>query len=82
MHKILIAWAGSSIGTALAESMSESHEIWTTSNRSEFQLPTRNIRWDAASEAFPADWDWLPETLDELVYCPGSIRLAPFQSSR
>ena len=77
MRKILIVGAGSGIGAALAAILSESHEIWSTSYRSESRPQTRHIRWDAASEAFPTDW--LPEALDGLVYCPGSIRLAPFQ---
>lgn len=34
------------------------------------------LNWDARDDAFPADE--LPETLDGLVYCPGSIRLKPF----
>jgi len=77
MRKILIVGAGSGTGAALAESLSASHEIWSTSYRSESQRPTRHVCWDAAAEVFPADW--LPEALDGLVYCPGSIRLAPFQ---
>jgi 3-oxoacyl-[acyl-carrier protein] reductase len=35
-----------------------------------------HIRFDALSDPFPADS--LPEKLDGLVYCPGSIRLRPF----
>jgi NAD(P)-dependent dehydrogenase (short-subunit alcohol dehydrogenase family) len=37
----------------------------------------RHIRYDAASEEFPAQT--LPNRLSGLVYCPGTIRLRPFQ---
>jgi NAD(P)-dependent dehydrogenase (short-subunit alcohol dehydrogenase family) len=40
-------------------------------------LPTHHCRWNAASEDFPTDM--MPDSLDGLVYCPGSIRLEPFQ---
>jgi NAD(P)-dependent dehydrogenase (short-subunit alcohol dehydrogenase family) len=36
-----------------------------------------SIRWDVQEEIFPADV--LPPTLDGLVYCPGTIRLRPFE---
>lgn len=37
-----------------------------------------NIEVDVTEES--ADWSDLPERLDGLVYCPGSINLKPFQS--
>ncbi|WP_242513241.1 SDR family NAD(P)-dependent oxidoreductase [Halochromatium salexigens] len=36
----------------------------------------RGFRWDALGDPFPRDC--LPERLDGVVYCPGSIRLKPF----
>lgn len=36
-----------------------------------------SLRWDARDEVFPADA--LPTALDGLVYCPGTIRLRPFE---
>lgn len=78
MRRVLIVGAGSGTGAALAGSLLDTHEVWTTSNRSEMHLATRNTSWDAAAEPFPDDW--LPESLDGLVYCPGSIRLQPFHN--
>jgi 3-oxoacyl-[acyl-carrier protein] reductase len=40
----------------------------------------RSFAWDATNEGWPADA--LPERLDGLVYCPGSIRLKPFPRIR
>lgn len=36
-----------------------------------------SVQWDAASQPFPVDA--LPSQLDGLVYCPGTIRLRPFE---
>ena len=40
----------------------------------------RHLTWDATAGDFPVDQ--LPETLEGLVYCPGSIRLQPFSRLR
>lgn len=77
MRKLMIVGAGSGVGLALTKSLLDTHELWTTSNRSEVELSTHHFRWNAASEDFPTDM--LPDSLDGLVYCPGSIRLEPFQ---
>jgi NAD(P)-dependent dehydrogenase (short-subunit alcohol dehydrogenase family) len=42
--------------------------------------PERHLIWDATAGDFPMDR--LPETLQGLVYCPGSIRLQPFSRLR
>jgi NAD(P)-dependent dehydrogenase (short-subunit alcohol dehydrogenase family) len=40
----------------------------------------RGLHWDALAEPFPVDA--LPVRLDGLAYCPGSIRLKPFERLR
>jgi len=77
MRKLMIIGAGSGVGLTLAKSLVDTHELWTTSNQSEVELPTHHFRWNAKLEDFPTDM--LPDSLDGLVYCPGSIRLEPFQ---
>ena len=77
MRKLMIIGAGSGVGLTLAKSLLDTHELWTTSHQSEVELPTHHFRWNAKSEDFPTDM--LPDSLDGLVYCPGSIRLEPFQ---
>jgi NAD(P)-dependent dehydrogenase (short-subunit alcohol dehydrogenase family) len=39
-----------------------------------------SLPWDAQSQPFPSDD--LPDVLDGLVYCPGTIRLKPFPRLR
>ncbi len=36
-----------------------------------------SLAWDASSGPFPSDS--FPEAIDGLIYCPGSIRLRPFE---
>ena len=77
MRRVLIVGAGSGVGLTLAKSLLDTHELWTTSNSSQVQLPTQHFSWNAASQEFPVES--LPDSLDGFVYCPGSIRLEPFQ---
>jgi NAD(P)-dependent dehydrogenase (short-subunit alcohol dehydrogenase family) len=76
----LIVGGSRGIGAALLELLvSQGHQV-TQLSRSPEQAPAhplaRGIRWDALSEPLPSDT--LPDRLDGLVYCPGSIRLKPF----
>jgi len=77
MRRLLIVGAGSGVGLTLAKSLLDTHELWTTSNSSQVRVSTRHISWNAVSESFPVEF--LPDSLDGFVYCPGSIRLEPFQ---
>lgn len=76
MKKYLIIGAGSGIGKALADSLEGHADIWTTSRKPELDIDSTHVEWHA-SEDFPADF--LPDRLDGLVYCPGTIRLKPFE---
>lgn len=76
MSEILIVGATSGIGRALTNRLSERHVIWTASRSPSDAPGARHVRWDATAGSFPDKA--LPEALSGLVYCPGSIRLAPF----
>ena len=76
MANILIIGASSGIGLELARQLSEDHELWTTSRSQPEEVIGHHIEWDVSSDDFPADL--LPESLEGFVYCPGSIRLQPF----
>ncbi len=80
MKNILIIGAGSGIGLELAENLSENYKIYALS-RTRGELPqSENISYhefDALEDDVPADF--LPEKLDGLVYCPGSINLKPLR---
>lgn len=79
-NNTLIVGGSSGIGAALVASLAEQDHQVIHLSRAPEKVPdtpaTRGIRWDALSEPFPSDC--LPEQLDGLVYCPGSIRLKPF----
>lgn len=76
----LIVGASSGIGAELLRALSaQGHAVTHVSRHPENapDLPSvRGLRWDARADDFPAAE--LPEQLDGLVYCPGSIRLRPF----
>ncbi|MCF7978228.1 MAG: SDR family oxidoreductase [Chromatiaceae bacterium] len=76
----LIIGGSSGIGAALVASLAQhGHQVTHLSREPEKGpdvVSARGVRWDALSEPFPRDC--LPERLDGLVYCPGSIRLKPF----
>ncbi len=76
MSRLMIVGASSGIGQALANSLSSSHELWTASRRTTSDIGEHHVTWDARVGEFPSDQ--LPESLDGLIYCPGSIRLQPF----
>ncbi|MGB5831797.1 MAG: SDR family oxidoreductase [Thiohalocapsa sp.] len=77
----LIVGASSGIGAALLRLLSaKGHEI-THVSRSPGNAPdlltARGLYWDVREDDFPVAE--LPDRLDGLVYCPGSIRLRPFE---
>jgi len=80
----LIIGGSSGIGAALVASLTEQdHQVIQLSREPEKGQDAANIRrihWDALNEPFPSEA--LPERLDGLVYCPGSIRLKPFARLR
>jgi NAD(P)-dependent dehydrogenase (short-subunit alcohol dehydrogenase family) len=78
--QFLIIGAGSGIGaellSALAERGDEVLHMSRSPDAAADRPGVRGVRWDAVAEPFPADA--LPERIDGLAYCPGSIRLKPF----
>lgn len=74
---LLIVGASSGIGQALSFKIGEEYEIWRASRGVEDSTSERTIHWDAMlGQDLPSSR--LPEVLDSLVYCPGSIRLQSF----
>lgn len=80
MKNILIVGAGSGIGLQTAQLLQNSCNLYTitrTDNDNYRQLNAVKYVMDVTA----ANWDTvddLPETLDGLVYTPGSINLKPF----
>lgn len=76
MKNILVIGAGQGIGRAISQRLAKSAALWTTTRGTEPDIESVHHNWDS-SQAFPEDF--LPDTLDGLVYCPGTIRLKPFE---
>jgi len=80
MKNILIIGASSGIGLELTRILNENNNIYAMS-RSRGELPeSENIKWKEF-DVLNAEIDtgFLPDQLDGLVYCPGSINLKPFR---
>lgn len=79
-NNILVVGGSSGIGAALVAALAEQGDQVTHLSREPDKGPdvasAVGLRWDALSDPFPSER--LPERLDGLVYCPGSIRLKPF----
>jgi NAD(P)-dependent dehydrogenase (short-subunit alcohol dehydrogenase family) len=73
----LIIGASSGIGFSLAQSLIEAGATVFTASRTEPNLPSTHIVWDAASPDSQV-FSLLPATIDGLAYCPGTINLKPF----
>ena len=79
---IVIVGASSGIGLAAAELLGSQGAKLFTISRTEPDLPPslqfEHITHDILEDEFPNDQ--LPEKIDALIYCPGSINLKPFRS--
>lgn len=80
MANYLIVGAGRGIGLASAQLLSQNHQVYAISRQSTPELAALNLSFLEA-DTMDSSLDlkgFLPETLDGLVYCPGSITLKPF----
>jgi NAD(P)-dependent dehydrogenase (short-subunit alcohol dehydrogenase family) len=78
MKNILIIGGSSGIGFAAANLLSQEHQVFATyhSHPHENQPQLSFHRLNSLDENL--SFDFLPDTIDALIYCPGSIQLKPF----
>lgn len=77
MANYLIIGGSTGIGNALVNQLKEKHTVIATFNQTEIEIQNvRFIQFNVLEEEFPKEE--IPEVLDGLIYCPGSINLKPF----
>ena len=76
---ILIIGGSSGIGLQIVKKLNEEHNVFVANrtNESLSGLNHQYIKVDVSKETL--DPSCLPDSLDGLVYCPGSINLRPFR---
>lgn len=78
MKNFVVIGGSSGIGKALVDQLSEENRVWATYNKSQVESKS-NVEYhplDVTAEDI--DLSWLPEQVDGLAYCVGSIALKPF----
>jgi NAD(P)-dependent dehydrogenase (short-subunit alcohol dehydrogenase family) len=79
MKNILLIGGSYGIGLAIANELQSSNKVYIASRTSEglSGMNVTHIQFDATTDVL--DTTKLPEVIDGLVYCPGSINLRPFR---
>lgn len=79
MKNILLIGGSYGIGLELAKELQQDNKVYVASRTNEnlSELNVIHITYDAASDTL--DTSMLPDVIDGLVYCPGSINLRPFR---
>ena len=77
MRNYLIIGASTGIGAATTKELKGKAALYGTYYKHEIQNKEGSYKkFDGTESEF--ETDWLPDVLDGLVYCPGSINLKPF----
>jgi 3-oxoacyl-[acyl-carrier protein] reductase len=77
MKNILLIGGSYGIGQAIAQELQNENTVFIASRTNENVTNVNYIPFDASADVL--DVTKLPEVIDGLVYCPGSINLRPFK---
>lgn len=79
MKNILLIGGSYGIGLAIAKELQYENKVFIASRTNDeiAEMHVTHIPFDATADTL--DTSKLPETIDGLVYCPGSINLRPFK---
>jgi 3-oxoacyl-[acyl-carrier protein] reductase len=80
MKNIVVIGAGKGIGLEIVKLLSPNNNVWaiTRTESAELSASRAAIQIMDITEANDTDFGFLPEKIDGVVYCPGSINLKPF----
>lgn len=79
MKNIVVIGGTKGIGAALVKILKNDAQVFVFARNENQQMQNQNVHFfnlDITKESI--DLETLPETIDGLVYCPGSINLKPF----
>lgn len=77
MQNILIIGGNSGIGAALKNRLKANNNLYIASRNANEEEGCAAIAYDATLDNI--DTSLLPDSIDALIYCPGSINLKPFK---
>ena len=78
MKNYVVIGGSTGIGRALVEQLSTDHQVWATYNQTPIESKDRVTYHQLDVTAENMDLTWLPDQIDGLAYCVGSIALKPF----
>jgi NAD(P)-dependent dehydrogenase (short-subunit alcohol dehydrogenase family) len=77
MKQFVIIGGSSGIGKSIAKKLKNQGEVSATYFQNQEDLED-GVNWQFF-DALNPNYDWLPDQIDGLVYCPGAINLKPFK---
>ncbi|MFK7816609.1 MAG: SDR family NAD(P)-dependent oxidoreductase [Gammaproteobacteria bacterium] len=78
---ILIVGGNSGIGHACVKALAEHNQIYSLTRSGVVGSPIENVEYVSGDvHKTGLDYSFLPERLDAVIYCPGTINLKPFSN--
>lgn len=78
---ILIVGGNSGIGHACVKALAEQNQIYSLTRSGVVGTPIENVEYVSGDvHKIGLDYSFMPEKLDAVIYCPGTINLKPFSS--